>query len=168
MTKPAESQEDKVIIGWEEWCAFPKLGLDAIKAKVDTGARTSCLHAFDIKIYKKEGKKIVKFGIHPIQQNSKIIRYCKAPLIDYRYVTNSGGGKEKRYVILATLEVAGRLKKIEVTLTKRDNMAFRMLLGREALRKCHLIVDVSKSCVLGKKTKQEVKKIYSKNQKIEK
>lgn len=156
---------DRTLIGWEEWCAFPKLGLPAIKAKVDTGARTSCLHAFDIKILKRGRGEVVKFGIHPVQRNSKIVKYCTAPLVDNRYVMSSSGHKEKRCVILATLEIGGESMKVEVTLTKRDGMAFRMLLGREALRKCHLLVDPGKSCVLGKKSERVVKGLYKKKKK---
>src|SRR5437016_2024292 len=85
------------IIGWEEWFSFPKLSIPAIKAKVDTGAKTSCLHAFNITVFHRFGRQFVRFAIHPIQRNKKVVRNCTAPIIDYRYFTSSSGKKEKRY-----------------------------------------------------------------------
>lgn len=150
----------KKLIAWEEWCALPDLGIPAIKAKIDTGAKTSALHAFAIEPFTKDGHKHVSFQIHPIQRNQKIVIKCSAPLVDYRYITSSTGQKEKRYVIqtLITLNLEQWL--IELSLAKRDTMAFRMLLGREALRKGKLIVDPSKSCLLGKLGKHQIKSLY--------
>ncbi len=140
----------KTIIGWEEWCALPELGLPAIKVKVDTGAKTSALHAYDIEHFKDNGMEYVRFKIHPLQKNSKLERSCIAPLIDRRNVTSSNGEREKRYVIKTALQFPELSVDAELTLTSRHNMAFRMLLGREALRKAKFAVDPAKSFLLGK------------------
>lgn len=151
----------KLFIGWEEWFAFPDLHLPAVKAKVDTGAKTSCLHAFNIKPVTRNGSPYVRFWIHPVQRNKKIYRECLAPLIDRRYVTNSGGQREKRYVIQTHIKLGELSWPIEVTLTCRDTMAFRMLLGREAMRTGNLIVDPAKSCINGTFKSKELKLFYN-------
>ncbi len=140
----------KKTIGWEEWCALPDLGLPAVKVKVDTGAKTSALHAYDIELFTENKQDFVRFKVHPLQKNNKFERECIAPLVDFRYVTSSNGEREKRYVIRTGLQIADRITAAELTLTSRHNMAFRMLLGREALRKAKLVVDPAKSYVLGK------------------
>lgn len=152
----------RTIIAWEEWCGLPILGIPAIKLKADTGAKTSALAAINIKPFiNKDGKNYVAFQIYPIQRNKKIIIYCTAPLVDFRHVTSSTGQREKRYVIQTMINLNQKEWLIELTLAKRKNLAFRMLLGREAMRKGHLIVDPSKSCLLGKKSKQDIKGLYS-------
>ena len=145
----------KMIIGWEEWCALPDLGLPAIKAKVDTGAKTSALHAYDIELFTKDKNDFVRFKIHPLQKNQTIERCCVAPLVDYRTVMSSNGEREKRYVIQTQIEFQSRCIMAELTLTSRHNMTFRMLLGRGALRKAKFTVDPAKSFVLGKKKDAE-------------
>jgi len=144
------THKPKNLIGWEEWCAFPELGLPAIKAKVDTGAKTSCIHAYDIKTFTKDGVKFVCFKIHPIQKNKDLEVECTAPLSDYRNVTSSNGEREKRYVIQTPLTLGSKTITAEVTLTSRHNMAFRMLLGRDAIGKAKFAVDPVKSFQLGK------------------
>jgi hypothetical protein len=136
------------VIGWREWVGLPALGIDAIKAKVDTGARTSALHAYYVKPFEKDGKPWVKFGLHPLQQDSLTCIECEEPVKDVRMVTDSGGHKEQRVVIETTLLINGMALPIEVTLTDRENMRFRMLLGRSAL-KLGFWVDSSKSFLLG-------------------
>jgi ribosomal protein S6--L-glutamate ligase len=148
------------IIGWKEWFTFADLGLPAIKGKIDTGAKTSSLHAFNIETYKLNEVEYVKFDIHPLQKNKKIVRTCIAPIIDHRYVSDSGGRKEKRYVIKSHLTCGKIHLVIEVTLANRDSMAFRMLLGREVVKKLRLLVDPSKSFLLGKIKKSEILKLY--------
>ncbi len=140
----------KTVIGWEEWCGFPDLGLPAIKAKVDTGAKTSCIHAYAIKSFTKDGVKHVRFKINPLQRNKELECVCEAPLSDYRTVTSSNGEREKRYVIKTPLVIGQKTIQAEVTLTSRHAMSFRMLLGRDAIRKAKLVVDPVKSFVLGK------------------
>ena len=140
----------KKIISWEEWCALPDLGLPAVKVKVDTGAKTSALHAYDIKRFKEGDQEFVRFKIHPLQKNNKLERSCIAPLVDYRYVTSSNGEREKRYVIQTHVAFQTTRILAELTLTSRHNMAFRMLLGREALRRARFVVDPAKSYLLGK------------------
>ena len=151
-------KEPKMIIGWREWLALPDLNVPAIKVKVDTGARTSALHAFNVVPYEEEGIQYVSFNIHPLQGNDAVSIPCKAPLIDRRKVTNSGGQSQKRYVIGTTLQIAGRSWPIELTLTNRDEMKFRMLLGRNAMSG-RLIVDPNLSMQAGSK---HGNKIYEK------
>ena len=135
-------------IGWREWILLPELGLPWIKAKIDTGARTSCLHAFNVEPFTKNGKAWVRFGIHPHQDDTETEVYCEAEVLDNRMVTDSGGHKEERYVIMTTLALANESWPIEVTLTNRDSMLFRFLLGRTAMKQ-KVIVDPGKSFLLG-------------------
>jgi len=144
-----KSTHKPFVIGWREWLSLPELGLDHIKAKIDTGARTSALHAFSLEPFTTDGIERVRFGMHPIQKRTDIEHYCEANIIDKRWVTDSGGHKEKRYVIETSLQVGEQSWPIELTLTNRDNMRFRMLLGRTAL-KGHFLVDSGASFKLGK------------------
>ena len=130
----------KRVVGWREWVVLPLLATDAIKAKLDTGARTSAVHAFNIKPFRKDRKDWVRFDIHPLQRNDEIYKTCTSEVVDYRWVMNSGGGREKRFVIVTMLSVGDDAWPIEVTLTDRDQMGFRMLLGRTAMEK-RLVVD---------------------------
>ncbi len=140
----------KTLIGWEEWCALPNLGLPAVKAKIDTGAKTSALHAENIKIFTKDGQDFVRFDIPPLKKKEDLVVTCEAPLVDRRAVTSSNGEREKRYVINTQVEFADKVFNAEITLTSRHKMAFRMLMGRDALRKARIAVDPAKSFLLGK------------------
>ena len=139
----------KQIVGWREWAAFPELGIDKIKAKVDTGARSSALHAYNIECYTtKSGKLRAKFIVHPIQKNNKYVVTCHADVIDQRYVKSSSGQQELRTTILTNLKMGEDSWPIELTLTNRDNMGFRLLIGRTALKR-KFLVDPQRSFFCG-------------------
>ena len=134
---------DKIYLGWREWLSLPELKIDRIKAKIDTGARTSVIHAFFVEPFVENNLKMVRFGIHPLQKRSDIEIICDCPVKDYRQVSDSGGHREMRYVIETPVRLGGRIWPIEMTLTNRDSMKFRMLLGRTALRGMAVIPDES-------------------------
>ena len=139
-----------LVVGWREWVGLPGFKVDRIKAKIDTGARTSSLHAFDIELLKIEGKDYVRFKVHPLQRQGRKVVECQAELYDQRYVRSSSGHSSLRPVILTQLKVGPYLWDIELTLTNRDQMGFRMLIGRTAIRR-HLLVHSGRSYILGKK-----------------
>lgn len=129
----AQPGEDILTLGWREWVGLPELGIDRIKAKVDTGARTSALHAFEVEKFREGGALRVRFKIHPMQRDSERVIVCTADVIDERVVSDSGGHREQRFVIETPIAVGGQLWSSEMTLTARDDMLFRMLLGRTAI-----------------------------------
>jgi len=143
---PIASSQTKhlTIIGWREIIALPKLGISQIKVKIDTGARSSALHAFHIEKFQRHGKSMLRFQVHPYQRNNKQTVLAEAELLEYRQIRNSGGYAQLRPVILTEVELSGIEWQIELTLTNRDVMGFRMLLGREALRH-RFLVDAGKS-----------------------
>lgn len=141
------------VIGWREWISFPEFGIDRIKAKVDTGARTSALHAFALKVLSENGKLRIQFDIHPIQHNNSVTKTCIADVIDKRLVSDSGGHVEERYVINTPITIAGVTWNIDITLTERENMLFRMLLGRSAIRK-RFVINPGKSFLMSGKAKR--------------
>ncbi|MDH3474124.1 MAG: ATP-dependent zinc protease [Rhodospirillales bacterium] len=148
----------KTVVGWREWVALPMFDIDAIKVKIDTGARTSAVHAFNIKPFHEDGADWVRFDVRPLQRNDEVFKTCKAEVVDYRWVTNSGGGREKRFVVVTMLRLGFDAWPIEVTLTDRDQMGFRMLLGRTAMER-RLIVDPALSYCLGKRrNKKRIRK----------
>lgn len=127
------------IIGWREWVSLPELGIKKIKAKVDTGARTSSLHAYDIETIKEKDGEYLKFKVHPIQGDSRTSIKCKAKLVEYRNVKSSNGKSEKRPVVMTSVKLLDDIWNIEMTLTNRDEMGFRMLLGRASVKNKFLV-----------------------------
>ena len=127
------------IIGWREWVQLPDLFENKIKAKIDTGARTSSLHAFDLKKENIEGIEYVSFKVHPEQRSTTKTHLCRIQILEYRKIKSSNGQSELRPVILTHLNLLGETWPIELTLTNRDEMGFRMLLGRESFRKRFLV-----------------------------
>ncbi len=151
--------ENKIILGSEEWCSFPQLGIPAIKARVDSGAKTSALHAINIAPFQKDDVNWVKFDINPIQNNLKTVIHCEALLVDKRIVKSSSGFREQRYVIQTNLKIGDIIWSIEMTLTNRDSMGFRMLLGREAMSG-RILVDPEKKYLLEQPTLETLKQLY--------
>lgn len=131
-------------LGWREWVALPELGIRQIKAKVDTGARTSTLHTFKVEPFQRAGVPWVRFWVHPLQRSHSEEICCEAPVLDRRVVRDSGGHEEERFVIESLAQLGDASLRIEVTLTDRDTMGFRMLLGRTAIRGRY-VVDPGKS-----------------------
>lgn len=154
----------KVIVGSEEWCSLPQLGIPTIKARVDSGAKTSSLHALNINVFQKDGEDWVKFDINPIQNNAKTIINCEAPLVDKRIVKSSSGFREKRLVVKTQLQLGNESWDIELTLTNRDSMGFRMLLGREAMSG-RILVDPEQEYLLGQPTQEKLNEYYDKRTK---
>ncbi|MGB1311076.1 MAG: ATP-dependent zinc protease [Leucothrix sp.] len=122
------------VLGWREYVDLPDLQISGVKAKIDTGAKTSCIHAFAVETFEKDNEVWVRFGVHPNQGDRVTEVWCESRVVDYREVTDSGGHTEMRYVIASTLVIGRHVFEAEITLTNRDNMRFRMLLGRRAMK----------------------------------
>jgi hypothetical protein len=144
------SHSKKLVIGWREWVSLPELGIEEIKSKIDTGARTSSLHALDIKPFERGGQRWVRFKVHPLQRNTKSTVEVEAPVLEFRHVKSSSGHLTHRPVIRTDLVLFGQRRNIDLTLASRDQMGFRMLLGREALRR-RFVVDPSRSYLAGRR-----------------
>lgn len=135
------------LIGWREWVGLPDLGVDAIKAKIDTGARTSAIHAWNIAEYDTPDGPWVSFELHPIQRNNKLVIRCSAPVSDTRDIRSSSGHTEHRVIIRTRLQLGEDVWPIDISLTNRDAMGFRLLLGRAALRK-HVRINPGRSFLI--------------------
>lgn len=145
------SESNIRVIGWREWVALPELGLARIKAKIDTGARTSALHAWEVRQFERDGAVWVRFTVHPQQRSTKATVDIEAPVLEFRHVRSSTGHATLRPVIRTALELFGVRRNIDLTLAARDQMGFRMLLGREALRR-EFVVDPSRSYLAGRRS----------------
>ena len=150
------SSTDKSLIGWREWLALPDLGIPGIKAKIDTGARSSALHTHDYEVFQRDGSDFVRFHLHPLVKMQKIELNCEAPLLGYRYVKDSGGHSQSRPFIQTRARIGEFEWEIVLSLTNRESMKFRMLLGREALAQ-NFNIDPSSSYLLGKSLRQAYK-----------
>jgi Uncharacterized protein conserved in archaea len=128
-------QNSLPLLGWREWVGLPELGVERLKAKIDTGAHSSALHAFFVEVFEEHGRARVRFGLHPLQRRSDIEKICITDMVDERLVSDSGGHRERRVVIRTEVVLGSCRWPTELTLTNRDTMRFRMLLGRTALNK---------------------------------
>jgi len=142
------------ILGWREYCSLPSLGCKKIKVKVDSGAKTSSLHAYNLKYYKRNNKQYVKFDIHTFENKTPVSIETKARVLEFRKVKSSNGHVEERPVVETEIILLGETWKIELTLTNRDEMGFKMLLGREAIKK-RFLINPAKSFLCNKKVKNE-------------
>ena len=149
-TPKPKAKRKKKRIGWREWVGLPDLAIKRIKAKVDTGARTSALHAFKVTPFTKRGEKWVRFAVHPKQRHRHPEVICEARVIDQRRITDSGGNSQERYVIRTRLKLGTLSWPIELTLSNRDSMGFRLLIGRQAIRRRY-VVDPGRSFVVRRK-----------------
>lgn len=142
-------KREKTCIGWREWISFPELGIDRIKAKIDTGARTSVIHAYHIRKLDDVDEPRVEFSLHPVQRRRSPEIHCVAPIVDERTIKSSNGEPETRYVIMTPMHLGDDVWPIELTLSNRDQMGFRLLVGRAAIRD-HYIVDPGRSYLIGR------------------
>ncbi|NYD40044.1 RimK/LysX family protein [Nocardioides panaciterrulae] len=145
MSKTPES----TLVGWREWVSLPDCGVGWIKAKIDTGARSSAIHAFDLVELERDGAPWVRYSVHPWQGSGEDATTVESPILDRRLVRSSSGHSDERYVVRMDVSLAGRRVTTEMTLSRRDQMGFRMLIGREALRQ-GFVVDPSRSYVGGR------------------
>jgi hypothetical protein len=157
VTSRIRTIKDLPVIGWREWVKLPDLGVNRIKVKVDTGARSSALHVFDIEEFIRDGEPWVRFMIHPNQRSGKKEIQAESKTLDYRMVKNTGGKATKRPVIITNVTLLGMTWPVELTLANRDEMGFRMLLGREAIRR-RFLVDSGGSYYGGKPRRKKKSK----------
>ncbi len=143
------AKRELTTVGWREWVALPELGLDWVKAKLDTGARSSSLHADDVQLMERDGISVARFSVRPWQRSPDGAVWGELPLIDERSVRSSTGHVETRPVVMGHITVAGHTVPAEITLTNRDSMGFRMLIGRQALRG-RFLVNSGRSYVGGR------------------
>ncbi len=149
-----QSQKLMPAIGWREWIKLPDFHDVKVKAKIDTGARSSSIHAFDIQRFEHKGSDYIRFSLHPNQRDEKNVVVCEAELLEYRTVRSSGGHESRRPVVITHVELMGKRWPVELTLANRKVMGFRMLLGREGMRG-RFVVDPAASYLGGKKKKRK-------------
>ena len=144
------------LVGWREWVSLSSAGVRWMKAKIDTGARTSALHAFDMEEFEQDGDRWVRYSVHPWQRSDDDAVEVRSQVVDQRLVRSSNGQEEERLVVVLDVRLAGLVVPAEVTLSRRDEMGFRMLIGRQALAQGFL-VDSSRSYA-GKRPKRSVRR----------
>lgn len=159
MAKSMSIQANRTV-GWREWVSLPDLGIPKVKAKIDSGALTSSLHAFELETGPGDEAEMVRFKIHPIRKREDIVLTCTAPIVDRRVVRDSGGHQEERVVVESALQFGPFDLLTQFTLTSRDDMLFRMLLGRRALKAGGMLVDVSQSYIHGRFRARNYDKLY--------
>ena len=150
MKTPKSVDPSKFVVGWREWLALPELGIDQIKAKIDTGARSSSLHVTKLTTEMVDGVEVATFRIHPAQRKSLPVVQATARVLEWREIRSSNGHRSERPVVVTLVRIGDREYPIELTLTSRDEMGFRMLLGREAVRR-RALVDPGRSYLCGRK-----------------
>lgn len=154
-----QNTTEKLLIGAKEWCCFPALAVTAVKARIDSGAKISSLHAVNIEPFVRSASEWVRFSIHPLQQNSDLTITCEAPVTDRRIIRSSNGTGEERIIINTPLTLHGNTWNIDVSLTNRQRMTYRMLLGREAMAG-RLLIDSDKSFMAGKLSAAQLEVLY--------
>ncbi len=157
-----EGSHSVLQIGWQEWCSLKELHIPAIKAKIDTGAKTSAIHGIDIRPFTRKGILYAHFSVYPLQHNTEIKIECTAQIVDKRIVMSSNGFQEERYVIKTNIGMGDQQWDMELTLSDREPLRYRLLLGREAL-KDRVIINPSKLCCLGKPKVSEINEFYYKH-----
>lgn len=157
MMDVALSSEQRRLVGWREWIGLPQLGVPAVKAKLDTGARTSALHVANLEAFQQSGRRKVRFTLHPLRRRPGLAFACEADAVDQRVVIDSGGHRERRWVICTLLALGGDEWPVEITLTNRENMLFRLLLGRSALQG-RLVIDPQHSYLFGRALRRAYKR----------
>ena len=156
-------KKEKAVIGWREWVGLPELGIKPIKVKVDTGARSSSLHAVELKFFKRRVSQWVRFTVHPVQRTRKVAIIAEAAVLEFRSVKSSSGVARMRPVIVTPIELMGMMWPVELTLAGRDEMGFRMLLGREAFRG-RFLVDAGRSYYGGRVMKKVQERMLLENE----
>ncbi|MGH1429392.1 MAG: ATP-dependent zinc protease family protein [Arenicella sp.] len=153
--------ENYLIIGNQEWCALPSLGVKAVKVRIDSGAATSAIHADQIEPFEQNDEQWLSYRLNPIPDVENITLYCESKVFSTRQIKSSNGIVQKRYVIETLLNIGNQEHKIKMTLANRDEMGFRMLLGREAME--NIMIAPSKAFLLGEKSLEEVLALYEKD-----
>lgn len=163
---PKKVKQPLPVIGWREWVGLPELGIANIKAKVDTGARSSSLHAYDLRTLVRDGERWVRFRVHPVQRETHTVVEAEAKVVDVRSVRSSSGKSTLRPVIITNITLLGQTWPVELTLANRDEMGFRMLLGREAFRN-RFLVHAGRSYFGGRPERKKKKKIKRRKKRSE-
>lgn len=148
-----------MIVGNAEWCALPELKVPAIRARIDSGAKTSSIHAVNIQEFYKGRQQWVRFEIHPLRIHTNVFVVCEAPVYDFRMVKSSTGEAQPRYVIQTTIEMGGEKWTIQTTLANRRSMGFQMLLGREAMTN-RILINPSEDFRLTRYSKRQIRDFY--------